>query len=62
MRLKDEALSKRLEGYTDNTIYLISEGMNRPREVYRQCRDIVTNSELNEEEVVKQLKMLLAEE
>ena len=62
MRLKGEELSKRLEGYTDDTIYLISECMNSPREVYQKCRDITTNSELTEEEVVKQLKKLLAEE
>lgn len=62
MRLKGEAYDKRLAEYSYNTLLLISEGMKRPREVYQQCRDITTNSELTEEEVVKQLKKLLAEE
>ena len=59
MRLKGEDLSKRLREYTDDTMYLISEAMSHSREMNRKCRDITTNSELTEEEVVKRLKVLL---
>ena len=61
MRLQGEALSERLEKYTDDTIHLISEAMSQSRELNRKCRDITTDSELNEEEVVKRLKELLSE-
>ena len=59
MRLKGEAYSERLEDYSDYTLYLISRGRVLPREEYQKCRDITTNSELNEEEVQKRLKEIL---
>ena len=60
MRLQGEAYSKRLREYSDDTILLISECMNRPREVLDRSLNITTDSELNEEEVAKRLKELLA--
>ena len=61
MILKGEAYSKRLEKFTDDTMLLISKVMSLPREVVYQCLDIISDSELNEEEVVKRLKNLLAD-
>ena len=59
MRLQGDDYSKRLEGYAYETLLLISEGMKQPRNVYQQCRNITSDSELSEEEVVKRLKEVL---
>ena len=61
MRLKGEEYSRRLKAYSDDTIRLLSEIMCLPKELYYRGRDITTNSELNEEQVVEALKALLAE-
>ena len=61
MRLNEEEYRQRLKAYSDSTIVLISEIMYLPREVYEKGRDITTNSELNEEQVVEQLKKLKEE-
>ena len=58
MRLKGQAYSDRLEEYSYSTLKLISEIMSLPEEIYRQGRDITTNSELSEEEVVRELQKL----
>lgn len=58
MRLKGQAYSDRLRAYSKPTPLLISEVMSLPREVYQKGRDITTNSELNEAEVVMQLQEL----
>lgn len=60
MRLKGEEYDKRLEGYSYDTLLLISECMNSPREVLYRSLDITTDSELTEEEVVTRLKELLS--
>ena len=62
MRLKGKEYDKRLAEYSYDTLLLISECMSHPREVYQQCRLITSDSNLNEEEVVKRLKELLATE
>ncbi len=59
MRLSGEEYSKRLEGYSMSTIRLISQGHALPKEWYKKARDITTDSELNEEQVVERLKELL---
>ena len=61
MRLNEKEYRQRLKAYSDSTIVLISEIMYLPREVYEKGRDITTNSELNEEQVVEQLKKLKEE-
>ena len=59
MRLKGKEYDKRLAEYSYNTLLLISKTMLLPREMLYRSLDITTNSELNEEEVVKRLKELL---
>ena len=61
MRLKGQDYEERLEVFSHSTLALISEIMALPKEIYEKGRDITTNSELNEEEVVEQLKALKAE-
>ena len=58
MRLKGQAYSDRLRAYSRSTLLLISEVMSLPKEVYQKGRDITTNSELEEKEVVNQLQEL----
>ena len=58
MRLKGQEYSDRLEAFSHATLVLISEIMSLPKEVYEKGRDITTNSELSEEEVVRQLQEL----
>ena len=59
MRLKGEAYSRRLEGYSTSTLKLMARITGFPAEVERKMRDITTDSELNEEQVVEKLKELL---
>ena len=61
MRLKGQEYSNRLENYAYSTLLMISELMSMPREVVYKTLDITTNSELDEEQVVEQLKKLKAE-
>ena len=61
MRLRGEEYTERLEAFSDSTLVLISEIMSFPKEVYEKGRNITTNSELNEEQVVEALKKLKAE-
>ena len=58
MRLKGQEYTDRLEAFSHSTLVLISEIMSLPKEVYENGRDITTNSELSEEEVVRQLQEL----
>ena len=58
MRLKGQEYSDRLEAYSHSTLLLISEIMSMTREVVYKALDITTNSELSEEEVVRQLQEL----
>ena len=59
MRLRGEEYSKRLEGYSTSTLKLMHQVSMLSAEEYQKGRDITTNSELSEEEVVEQLKALL---
>ncbi|MBR7164766.1 MAG: hypothetical protein IKD18_00665 [Clostridia bacterium] len=63
MRMSGEEYSKRLEGFSDDTLRLISE-VNRtiPRNKVREAIDIRTDPNLNEEQIVQKLKELLASE
>ena len=61
MRLKGQEYSNRLRGYSRSTLVLISKVMGMPEEVYDKGRDITTNSELTEEQVVERLKQLIKE-
>ena len=58
MRLKNEAYSKRLEEFSTLTLQLFSDVRIISREAAYKASDITTNSELSEEEVVRQLKEL----
>ena len=60
MRLSGEAYRKRLREYSDGTIRLIARTHALDRADYAKARDITTNSELSEEEVVMALAKLLA--
>lgn len=59
LRLNAEEYAKRLRGYSQHTIELISKCMGLPREEYRKARDITTNSTLDENQVAEKLKELL---
>lgn len=61
MRLKGEAYSERLEAFSTPTLQLLSEVQSLSREATYKASDITTNSELNEEQVVEELKKLKAE-
>ena len=61
MRLKGKEYEQRLSEFSKSTLVLISEIMSLPKVVYEKGRDITTNSELTEEEVVEQLKKLKEE-
>lgn len=61
MRLKGQEYTERLEAFSHSTLVLISEIMSLPKVVYEKGRDITTNSELTEEQVVEQLKKLKEE-
>ena len=61
MRLKGKEYSKRLEEYSHDTILLISRILYLQREALDKGMDILTNSELNEEQVAEELKALLKE-
>ena len=58
MRLKGEAYSERLEALSTSTLQLLSEVQVISREAAYKASDITTNSELCEEEVVRQLQEL----
>lgn len=58
MRLRGEAYSERLEALSTPTLQLLSEVQSLSREAAYKASDITTNSELTEEEVVKQLQEL----
>ena len=60
MRLKGEEYSKRLQKFSDSAIKLISEMMCCTEDIYQSCRDITTDSELTEEQVVEKLLELKA--
>ena len=61
MRLKGVDYDKRLAGYSHSTLGLMSKIMCLPEQMYDKGRDITTNSELTEEQVVAALKELLRE-
>lgn len=58
MRLKGQDLSDRLENYSRATLQLISDISSMKKEIVLKSNEIITNSELSEEEVVKQLTEL----
>ena len=58
MRLKGEEYSKRLAEYSDSTLQLMSDIKSLSKEKVLKAADITTNSELTEEEVVRQLTAL----
>ena len=58
MRLEGESDSRRLREYTDSTIQLIIDTDGISKEVALKASDITTDSELTEEEVVRQLQEL----
>ena len=58
MRLEGESYSRRLREYTDSTIQLIIDTDGISKEVALKASDITTDSELTEEEVVRQLQEL----
>lgn len=58
MRLKGEAYSERLEAFSTPTLQLLSEVQIISKEAAYAASDITTNSELSEEEVVKELQKL----
>ena len=60
MRLKGEEYSKRLEGYSDATLQLISDIKRLSKAEILEAAEITTDSELTEEEVVAKLKELQA--
>ena len=59
MRLSGEEYGKRLRGYSDDTIRLISRAHAFDREDYYAAQDITTNPELTEEQVVERIKELI---
>ena len=59
MRLKGEAYSRRLEGYSTSTLQLIADIYGMDKETILKAADITTNSELTEEQVVTELRKLL---
>ncbi len=61
MILNEEAYSRRLESFSDSTAKLISKIFTFSREAVEKAIDIVSNSELTEEQVVEQLKKLKEE-
>ena len=58
MRLKGEEYSRRLEGYATSTLQLISDINGMSKEKALKMSTITTNSEYNEEEVVRLLTEL----
>ena len=60
MRLKGEEYSKRLAGYSDSTLQLMSDIKSLSKEKVLKAADITTNSELSEEQVVAELLKLKA--
>ena len=58
MRLKGEEYSKRLAGYSDSTLQLMSDIKSLGKEKVLKAADITTNSELSEEQVVAELLKL----
>ena len=58
MRLKGEEYSKRLAGYSDSTLQLMSDIKSLSKEKVLKAADITTNSELTEEQVVAELLKL----
>ena len=60
MRLRDEEFGKRLREYSDDTMHLISSGMWMTGQDLTDLLNIITDSELNEEQVVEGLKKVLA--
>ena len=61
MFLKAEEYEQRLEAYTDSTLQLIMDINSTSKELADKALKITTNSELNEEQVVEQLKKLKEE-
>ena len=61
MYLRGEEYIKRLEGYSQSTLLLLSEVRMLPREIYLKGQKITTNSELSEEQVAEGLRELLRE-
>ena len=61
MRLTEEEYGKRLAGYADSTIQLISDLLATDRETTRRMGNITTNSEYTEEDVVRLLLQLKKE-
>lgn len=59
MRLRGEEYSKRLEGYSDSTIKLISCGLALDEAMVKKMHDITTDSTLSEAEVRSKLIQLL---
>ena len=62
MQLNGEAYSNRLEAYTDDTIFLIAT-INNTCERFEQLKmtEIISDSELTEEQVAEKLRELLKE-
>ena len=58
MILNGEEYSKRLQSFSDSTAKLISEMFTISKEAAEKALDITSNSELSEEEVVRQLQEL----
>ena len=59
MRLQGEEYSKRLEGYSYDTLFLLSKAMCLPKAFNDSVHDITTDSELDEKEVARRLRKLL---
>lgn len=59
MRLGEEELGKRLREYSDDTMHLISSGMWMTGQDLTDFLNIITDSELNEKQVVDGLKKVL---
>lgn len=59
MRVKGEAYSRRLESYSDDTLYMISQLMAY-KDLWRKMNEITTTTE-SEKEVQKKLKPLMEE-
>ena len=62
MRLSGEEYSKRLRGFSRDTIRLISDLNASTKEKALKKIDITTDSTLTEEEIVQKLKEILASE
>ena len=60
MRLSAAEYRKRLREYSDGTIRLIARAHELDKENNAKARDITTDSELTEEQVVERLAKLLA--